>query len=99
MLPKKSPNAAPDIEETLSTQLPPLPSRSHASFLGTLCQTASGLMEELQAEGGALGTVPGTVTEHHFTLSAPPSLPQPPPQGKDGTLVKEPSRHSGAGVC
>ena len=56
-------------------------------------------MEELQAEGGALGTVPGTVAEHHFTLSAPPSLPQPPPQGKDGTLVKEPSRHSGAGVC
>ena len=96
MLPKKSLSAAPDI---LSTQLPPLPSRPHASFLGTLCQTALGLMEELRAEGGAPGTVPRTVTEYHLTLSVPPGLLQPPPQGKHSKLVKEPSRHIGAGVC
>lgn len=56
-------------------------------------------MEELRAEGGAPGTVPRTVTEYHLTLSVPPGLLQPPPQGKHSKLVKEPSRHIGAGVC
>lgn len=85
MLPKKSLNAAPDIEETLSTQLPPLPSRPHASFLGTLCQTGSGLTEELQAEGGAPGTVPRAVTECHLTLGAS-SLPHHLPKLNMGSL-------------